>query len=215
MAKLLLSETAVRASVAQLASQYEENNRELLRTDKKVFLIVDEALVDKQKSIDVLVGSFDTPNETFLIECLPLESSSNVNSSSIVHTVGDELRQLGTKRENFALLLTVSARYMSLAGTLLEELYPTLMHVTCIAHVLRNWAMQICAFLKNVDDVVATIKAATIKNKDCKNDFREAGLPSPPFSVITRWATWLRAALYVKTFLPFVPLSTIGQGKFS
>ena len=50
--------------------------------------------------------------------------------------------------------------------------------------------------LKNIDDVVATIKAATIKNKDCKNDFHEAGMPSLPVPVITRWATWLRATFY-------------------
>ena len=96
--KSLPSETAVRASVAQLASQKEENIRELL-WDKKVFLILDEAEVAKQKYINVLVGSLDTPNETFLIECLPLDSSSNVNSSIILHTVDDELRKLGTKRK--------------------------------------------------------------------------------------------------------------------
>ena len=203
MGKSLPSETAARASVAQLASQKEENIRELLR-DKKVFLIVDEAEVAKQKYINVLVGSLDTPNETFLIECLPLDSSSNVNSSIILHTVDDVLRKLGTKRENFALLLTDAARYMSLAGKTLKELYPTLMHVTCVAHLLHNCAMRVRAYFKNIDDVVATIKAATIKNKDRKNDFREAGLPSPPDPVITRWATWLRAALYYAENLPAV-----------
>ena len=52
------------------------------------------------------------------------------------------------------------------------------------------------AHFKNIDEVIATIKAATIKNKDRKKDFHDAGLPSPPDPVITRWATWLRAALY-------------------
>ena len=77
------------------------------------------------------------------------------------------LRQVGTKRENFGLLLTDAALYMSLAGKTLKELYPTLMHVTCIsiAHLLHNCAIQVRAFFKNVDDVVATIKAATFKNK--------------------------------------------------
>ena len=88
MGKSLPSETAARASVAQLASQKEENIRELLR-DKKVFLIMGEAEVAKQKYINVLVGSLDTPNETLFIECLPLDSSSNVNSSIILHTVDD------------------------------------------------------------------------------------------------------------------------------
>ena len=61
---------------------------------------------------------------------------------------------------------------------------PTLMHVTCIAHLLHNCTMRVHVFFKNIDDVVATTKAATIKNKDCKNDFREAGLASLPVPVI-------------------------------
>ena len=165
---------------------------------------MDEAEVAKQKYINVLVGSLDTPNETFLVECLPLDSSSCVNSSIILHTVDDVLRKLGTKRESFALLLTDAARYMSLAGKTLKELCPTLMHVTCVAHLLHNCAMRVRAYFKNIDDVLATIKAATIKNKDRKNDFREAGLPSPTEPVITRWATWLRAALYYSENLPAV-----------
>ena len=203
MGKRLPSETSARASVVQLASQKEENIRELL-WDKKIFLIVDEAEVDKQKHINVLVGSLDTPNETSLIECLPLESSSNVNCSIILHTMDDVLRQFGTKRGNFALLLADAARYMSLAGKTLQELYSTLMQLTCIAHLLHNCAMRVRAFFKNIDDVVTTMKAATIKNKDRKNDFCEAGLPSPPVHVITRWATWLKAALYYSQNLPLV-----------
>ena len=54
--------------------------------------------------------------------------------------------------------------------------------------------MRVRAFFKTIADVVATIKAATIINKDRKNDFREARLPSPPFHVVTRRTTWLRAA---------------------
>ena len=79
--------TAARTSVAQLASP-KENIRELFRY-KKEFLIVDKAEVDKQNYINVLVGSLNTPNETFLIECLPLESSNNANSSIILQTVDD------------------------------------------------------------------------------------------------------------------------------
>ena len=202
----LPSQTAACASVAQLASQEKKNIRELLR-NKEGFLSVNEAEVDKQKYINVLAGSFDTPYETFRIECLPLESSSNVNNSIILHTVDNVLRQLGTKRENFALLLTDAARYTSLAGKTLKELYPTLMHVTCTAHLRHNCAMRVPAFFKKIDDLglVATIKAATINNKDRKNDFCEAGLPSPPVRVITRWATnWLRAALYYSENLPAV-----------
>ena len=65
--------------------------------------------------------------------------------------------------------------------------------------------MRVHAHFKNIDEVIATIKAATIKNKDRKKDFYDAGgLPSPPDLVITRWATWLRAALYYSENLPAV-----------
>ena len=134
----------------------------------------------------MLVGSLNAPNHTFLVNCHPLDSGRNVNSSILLHTVDDVLRQLEIKRENFSLLLTDAARYMSSAGKTLKELYPMRAH------------------FKNIDEVIATIKAATIKNKDRKKDFHDAGLPSPPDPVITRWATWLRAALYYSENLPAV-----------
>ena len=185
MGKVLPSETAARACLAKLASQKKEQIQELLR-DKKIFLIVDEVEVAKQKYISVLVGSVDAPNQTFLVNCHPLDSDRYVNSSIILHTVDDILRQLEIKRENFSLFLTDAARYMSSAGKTLKELYPSLMHVTCVAHLLHNRAMRVRAHFKNIDEVIATIKAATIKNKDRKKDFHDAGLPSPPDPVITR-----------------------------
>ena len=60
---------------------------------------------------------------------------------------------------------------------------------------------------------MATIKAATIKNKYRKKDSYDAGLPSPPDSIITRWATWLRASLYYNENLPAV--STIVNNRTS
>ena len=66
-------------------------------------------------------------------------------------------------------------------------------------HLLHNCAMRVRAHFKNIDKRIATIKAATIKKKD----FHDAGLPSPD-PVITRWATWLRAALYYSENLPAV-----------
>ena len=194
MGKALPSETAAWACVAKLASQKEEQIQELLVTKK--FLIVDEAEIAKQKYISVLVGSLDAPNQTFLVDCHPLDSASNVNSSVILHTVDDILQQLEIKCKNFSMFLTGAARYMSLAGKTLKELYP-LMHVTCVAHLLHNCAMHVHAHFKNIDEIIATIKAVTIKNKGHKKDFHDAGLLSLPDPVITRWATWLFAKVKI------------------
>ena len=67
--------------------------------------------------------------------------------------------------------------------------------------------MRVRVHFKNIDEVLATInwiKAATIKNKNRWKDFHDAGLPSSPDPVITRWATWLRAAFYYSQNLPAV-----------
>ena len=98
MGKPFPSETAARASVAKLESQKEENIPKLLR-DKKVVLIVDETEAEKQEYINVLVGGLDTPNETLRIACLPLQSSSNINSSIRLHTVKDDCDYLGTNEK--------------------------------------------------------------------------------------------------------------------
>ena len=82
---------------------------------------MDEAEVAKQKYINVLVGSLDAPNQTLLVDCHPHDSSSNVNSSIILHTVDDISRQLEMKLKNFLLFLTDAVRYMSLAGTTLKN----------------------------------------------------------------------------------------------
>ena len=61
--------------------------------------------------------------------------------------------------------------------------------------------MCVRAYFKNIDEIIATIK-----NKDRKKNFHDAGLPSPLDPVITRWATWLRAALYYSENLPAVQI---------
>ena len=66
---------------------------------------MNEAEIAKQKYISVLVGSLDAPNQTFFVDCHPLDSGSNVNSSIILHTVNDILRQLEIKRETFFIVL--------------------------------------------------------------------------------------------------------------
>ena len=133
MGKVLPPETTARVCVAKLTCQKEEQIQELLR-EKKIFFKVDEADVAKQKYINVLVGNLDAPNRTFLVDCHPVDSGSNINSNIILHSVGDILRQLEIKRENFSLFLTGAARYMSLAGKTIKELYRSLMHVNCVAH---------------------------------------------------------------------------------
>ena len=91
---------------------------------------------------------------------------------------------------------------MIAAGITLKSLYPKLFHVTCVAHLLHNCAMKIKSHFKDVDQLIAKVKAVTIKNKTRQAKFSAIGYPPQP--VPTTWGSWLNAALYYAKNLPEV-----------
>ena len=62
--------------------------------------------------------------------------------------------------------------------------------------------MKIKSHFENVDQLIAKVKAVTIKNKTRQAKFSAIGCPS--LSVLTRWGSWLNAALYYAKKLPEV-----------
>ena len=76
----------------------------------------------------------------------------------------------------------------------MKLLYPKKQHTTCLAHLLHNVLQRIRATYPAVDELIADVKGATVKNRARRNQFLEEHLPSPPQPVITRWGTWLEAA---------------------
>ena len=109
------------------------------------------------------MGSFETPHVSYLYDCQPLKCAPN--SNIIAQAVDDAVRNLGINRSFFCLLLSDAAKYMSAAGITLKSLYPKLFHVTCVAHLLSKCAMKIKSHFEDVDQLIAKVKAATIKSK--------------------------------------------------
>ena len=147
--------------------------------------------MDKTKFIIVIVGDIDVPEKTYLIECCVTET---VNQSIICMKIDDILHKLNITRENFLLLLSNAASYMTACTATLKILYLRLFHVTCLAHMLHNCANKVCGALVDVDNLVVHVKAATIKNKSRQAQFKHIG--SPPEPVVTRWGTWFKAMDY-------------------
>ncbi|KAF7685494.1 hypothetical protein CDIK_3757 [Cucumispora dikerogammari] len=76
----------------------------------------------------------------------------------------------------------------------LGPLFSNIRHLTCIAHLFYNCAMQIKTFYKDVDYLISSIKSLTLKNNTRKQMF--ISVPSRPDPVVTRARTWLEAAFY-------------------
>jgi len=92
--------------------------------------------------------------------------------------------------------------HMVAAGNVLKSLYPKQFHVTCVAHLLHNCAMKVKSHFHDVDQLIASIKAATVKIKSRHAQFADVGYPPQP--IVTRWVSWLNAALCYARNLPEV-----------
>ena len=158
---------------------------------KQIFVIVDESTLSGTQYLNILVGSLETPHVSYLYDCQPLKCAPN--SNIIAQAVDDVVRNLGINRSFFSLSLSDGAKYMTAAGITLKSLYPKLFHMTCITHLLHNCAMKLKSHFEDVDQLIAKVKAATIKNKNRQAKFSAIGHPSQP--VPTRWGSWLNAAL--------------------
>ena len=78
--------------------------------------------------------------------------------------------------------------------------YPKLFQETCVAHLLHNCATKIKSHFEDKDQLIAKVKAVTIKNRTRQAKFSATGYPPQP--VPAKWGSWLNAALYyAKTLL--------------
>ncbi|KAF7685135.1 hypothetical protein CDIK_4116 [Cucumispora dikerogammari] len=91
-------------------------------------------------------------------------------------------------------MISEAASYIKKSVLVLGPLFPNIRHLTCIAHLFYNCAMQIKSFYKNVDHLIFSIKSLTFKNNTKKQIFISVSTLSD--LVVTRWGTWLEAAFY-------------------
>ena len=96
----------------------------------------------------------------------------------------DALRSLGMKRSSWCLLLSGAAKCMVAADAILQSLYPKLLHVICVAHLLHNRAMKVKFHFKDVNELIAKSKSAKVETKK-QAKFATIGFPAQP--VVTRW----------------------------
>ena len=199
VAHRLPSETTCRRTALQFSEDELKRIRNAVH-DKQIFFIVDESTLSGSQYLNILVGNLETPHVSYLCDCQPLKCAPN--SNIIVQAVDDAIRNHGINRSFFCLFLFDVAKYMIAAGVTLKSLYPTLFHVTCVAHLLHNCAMKIKSHFEDVNQLIARVKAVVIKNKTRQAKFSAIGYP--PQTVPTRWGSWLNAALYYAKKLPEV-----------
>ena len=102
------SESTCRSHVKELAVKEVERLKELFSAEA-LFLVVDEAEASGQKYVNILAGLMEEPENTYLVNCKPL--NGNPNNSNICSIDDDSLKKMDIAREKFLLLLSDAARY--------------------------------------------------------------------------------------------------------
>ena len=112
----------------------------------------------------------------------------------------------GIEHSKVLLFATDCAAYMVKAGEALKVLFPRMLHITCAAHAAHRVAEEIRVMYPDVDKLISNGKKVFRKCPSRVSIFRETvpGIPLSPRPVLTRWGTWLQAALYyAKNFVDF------------
>ena len=114
------SETTCRRTALQLSENDFERIRNAVHKKKQISFIVDDSTVSGTQYLNILVGSLETPNVSYLYDCQPLKCAPN--SNIIAQAVDDAVRNLGINRSFFCLLLSDVAKYMIAAGITLKSI---------------------------------------------------------------------------------------------
>ena len=95
-------------------------------------------------------------------------------------------------------MLSNAAAYMVKTATNLKVFYPNLCHCTCLAHGLNRVAETIRQQFPLLNELIKNAKKVFVKAPLRVQLFKERlpNIPLPPEPVLTRWGTWLDAALY-------------------
>lgn len=169
--------------------------------DNYVWVSVDETTDASGRYVaNFVVGSLK-PDEASRPILLNTEALDKVNHSTIARffTASLELLWPGDiQYDKVLLFVTDGASYMCKAGKGLKVLYSKMIHVTCVVHAMHRVAEVIRHSLPEVDSLVSNTKKVFLKAPSRIAAFRELapGVPLPPQPVLTRWGTWLSAAMY-------------------
>ncbi|KAF0719057.1 DUF659 domain-containing protein, partial [Aphis craccivora] len=104
-----------------------------------------------------------------------------------------------------------AAPYMVKPGEALRVFYLKLILVTCMAHGLHRVAEVIREKYQNVDRLISYTKKIFLKAPSRVNTFKEMypNLSLSPQPILSRWGTWLEAAMYYgKYFNKFAVITT-------
>lgn len=171
--------------------------------ENNVWFSVDETTNARMEAVaNFIIGPL-TANEREAGTAYLLNSEvlSSTNHETVAKFIVDSLNLLWEGKlfnDRVQLALTDAAPYMCKSIKGLKILFPKLVHLTCLAHGTHRVAETIREIFPEVDGLISAVKKVYKKSPKRIKVFKVQcpGLRLPPSPVLTRWGTWLEAAVY-------------------
>ena len=203
--KSIPSRTSLRKYVDRIYQQTLTKIRETV-SDKNIWISIDETTDSMGRYVaNTIIGTLE-PGGKSNIFLLNSEWLEKTNASTISQAITNALCILwpeGIQHDRVILLVTDAAAYMRKASTALQILFPNMIYLTCTVHGLHRVAEEIRAIFDRVDRLISNGKKVFLKAPSRVQAFKEKfpEIPLPPAPVVTRWGTWVNAALYYSNYL--------------
>lgn len=177
--------------------------------NNRIWVSIDETTdVEGRFIANVIIGTLEIKHfgSIFLLHSEQLEKTNFSTISKVFDKSMSKLWPNGIHHDNVLLFLSDAAPYMKKAGKSLKVFYSKMIHVTYAAHGLHRIAEQIRDHFSTVDKVIANCKKVFKKAPTRVEMFKiEApGICLPPDPIITRWGSWVSAAIYYCENLNYV-----------
>lgn len=123
------------------------------------------------------------------------------NHATIARFVNSNIKILWPREsheERVLLLVTDAAAYMLKAGRDLKIFYPNIIHLTCLVHGFNRIAEEVRLHFPLINTLISSVKKIFLKAPLRVEAYRATliNTPLPPEPILTRWGTWLEAALF-------------------
>ncbi|KAJ8941331.1 hypothetical protein NQ318_004775 [Aromia moschata] len=169
--------------------------------DNCVYFSIDEATDASGRSVAHFVIGALKSNGASDCHLVASKVLGWINHDTLVNFVTECFHTIWPDRDNsnkVLVMLSDSAAYMLKAGTILSEIFPNMVHVTCAARALNRIAETVKDSFPVVNELIEGVTRIFIKAPIRRNAFKAAlpDTPLPPEPVVGKCGTWLEAVAY-------------------
>lgn len=161
------------------------------RKGKKIWVSVDETadvMVRMIRNVVIGILSAEEAGKTYLLNSVHLEHTNHATMCTLFLDSIKLLEDSFEAETQILLLGTDGVTYMLLFGKTIKDIYPKIIHVTCLDHGFHRLCETVRILYSDVNELISNGKKIFRKSPSRIQKFKTLapGVPLPPRPIVTR-----------------------------